>query len=201
MEFGDAVRHRRASLDLSLADLADRTGVSKAMLSEIETGKKNPTLRIACAIANGLECQISDLLDVPPDVRFEKLDDTRRKVLVDPSTGVERHLLSPPMVQHGIQVLLFVFPPGSEVYWNSDGAGVIEHCTCIEGRIRIAVEQGAESIELGPYESANFPADADHRFTNLLADAVTRVFVVLDSSRRGKPAVMRTMQAVPPADA
>ena len=51
MEFGDAVRHRRVALELSLGDLADRCGVSKAMLSEIETGKKNPTLRVACAIA------------------------------------------------------------------------------------------------------------------------------------------------------
>lgn len=197
MEFGDAVRHRRAALELSLGDLADRCGVSKAMLSEIETGKKNPTLRVACAIALGLECQISDLLDVPPDVRFEKLDDARRKVLVDPSNGVERHLLSPPMVQHGIQVLLFVFPPGAEVYWNSDGAGIIEHATCVEGRIRIAVEHGTESLELGPYESANFPANADHRFTNTSDDAVARVFVVLDSTRRGQPAVMRAMHAVP----
>lgn len=199
MEFGDAVRHRRSNMGLSLGDLADRTGVSKAMLSEIETGKKNPTLRVACAIANGLDCQISDLLDVPPDIRFEKLDDARRKVLVDPANGVERHLLSPPMVQHGIQVLLFVFPPGAEVYWNSDGAGVIEHATCIEGSLRITVENGAESVDLGPGESVNFPADADHRFANT-APGVTRVFVVLDSSRRGRPAVMRPMHPVTDLD-
>jgi transcriptional regulator with XRE-family HTH domain/mannose-6-phosphate isomerase-like protein (cupin superfamily) len=195
MEFGEAVRHRRSGLGLSLGDLADRSGVSKGMLSEIETGKKNPTLRVACAIAGGLDCQISDLLDVPADVRFEKLDASRRKVLVDPTNGVERHLLSPPMVQHGIQVLMFVFPRGAEVYWNSDGPGVIEHCTCLEGRIRIAVHQGAESIELGPGESANFPADADHRFSNL-AEGPTRLFVVLDSSHRGRPAVMRPMHPV-----
>lgn len=193
MEFGEAVRNRRQSLDFSLGDLAERTGVSKAMLSEIETGKKNPTLRIACSIAIGLECQISDLLDVPAEVRFEKLDQTRRKVLIDPASGVERHLLAPPMVQHGIQVLMFLFPPASEVYWNSDGFGAIEHVTCLEGAIRIEVENGAESIELGPYESANFPADADHRFINLFSGGTTRVMVVLDSSHRGRPAVMRPM--------
>lgn len=196
MEFGDAVRRRRTALDLSLGSLAELSGVSKAMLSEIETGKKNPTIRVACAIATGLSCQISDLLDVPPDVQFEKLDDSRRKVLVDPSNGVERHLLSPPMVQHGIQVLMFVFPSGSDVFWNSDGAGIIEHATCVEGRIRVSVEPGVESLELGLFESANFPANADHRFTNINPGGVTRVFVVLDSTRRGEPAVMRTMHAV-----
>lgn len=195
MEFGDAVRQRRTQLGLSLGDLAERASVSKAMLSEIETGKKNPTLRIACAIATGLECQISDLLDVPPDIRFEKLEGPRRKVLVDPANGVERHLLSPPMVQHGVQVLLFIFPPGAEVYWNADGPGVIEHATCVEGRIRIEVAGGTESVELGQYESVNYPADADHRFTNVLSAATTRVIVVLDSSHRNKPAVMRTMRS------
>jgi len=195
MEFGEAVRKRRTELDLSLGNLADRTDVSKAMLSEIETGKKNPTLRIACAIASGLGCQISDLLDVPADVQFEKLEGNRRKVLIDPSNGVERHLLSPPMVQHGIQVLYFVFPPKSEVFWNADGVGVIEHATCVEGRIEIIVDGGEESVELLPDESVNFSSDVDHRFINP-GDEPARVFVVIDSSHRGKPAVMRNMHAI-----
>ncbi|MAO20401.1 MAG: XRE family transcriptional regulator [Phycisphaerae bacterium] len=193
MEFGQAVRIRRKQAGMSLSDLAERASVSKAMLSDIETGKKNPTLRVACNISVGLDCQISDLLDVPPEVQFEKLDGDRRKVLVDPSCGVERHLLSPPMVQHGIQVLMFVFPPSTEVYWNSDGPGVIEHVTCLEGQIKIVLEQGDESIQLDAMESANFPADADHRFINLENESTTRIMVVVDSSHRGKPAVMRTM--------
>lgn len=195
MEFGEAVRQRRTQLGYSLGDLAERVSVSKAMLSDIETGKKNPTLRVACSIAGGLECQISDLLDVPTDVQFEKLESDRRKVLVDPSNGVERHLLSPPMVQHGVQVLMFVFPPGAEVFWNADGTGVIEHATCTQGRIVIAVDQGEERVELGPYESVNFASDMDHRFTNP-GQAPARVLVVIDSSHRGKPAVMRTMHPV-----
>ncbi|MHA7812184.1 MAG: helix-turn-helix domain-containing protein [Phycisphaerales bacterium] len=195
MEFGEAVRLRRSKMGFSLGELAERTSVSKAMLSEIETGKKNPTLRVACSIASGLDCQISDLLDVPPDVQFEKLEGDRRKVLIDPSNGVERQLLSPPMVQHGIQVLMFIFPPGSEIFWNADGAGVIEHATCIEGEITIAMDEGDESVTLKPHESVNFSSDMDHRFSNE-QDTPARVFVVIDSSHRGGPAVMRQMHPV-----
>lgn len=195
MEFGEAVRLRRTRLGFSLGDLAERTSVSKAMLSEIETGKKNPTLRVACSIAGGLDCQISDLLDVPPDVRFEKLEGDRRKVLIDPSNGVERHLLSPPMVQHGIQVLMFVFPAGSEIFWNADGAGVIEHATCVEGEITISMDECDEAITLAPSESVNFSSDMDHRFINRSGEPA-RVFVVIDSSHRGGPAVMRQMHPV-----
>ena len=110
----------------------------------------------------------------------------------DPSNGVERHLLSPPMVQHGIQVLLFVFPPGSEVFWNADGTGVIEHATCVEGEITVAVDDGDESVTLSADESVNFSSDVDHRFINATENPA-RVFVVIDSSRRGEPAVMRRM--------
>lgn len=193
MEFGEAVRERRSQMSFSLTDLAERARVSRAMLSDIETGKKNPTLRIACSIAMGLDCQISDLLDVPSETQFEKLEEDRRKVLVDPSSGVERHLLSPPMVQHGIQVLLFIMPPGSDVFWDSGGFGVIEHVTCIEGSIRIELVDGEASLDLGADESANFSADAEHRFLNASDDQIARLFVVLDSSHRGKPAVMRDM--------
>jgi quercetin dioxygenase-like cupin family protein len=99
------------------------------------------------------------------------------------------------MVQHGIQVLMFVFPPGSEIFWNADGSSVIEHATCVEGRITISVEEEDESIELEKYESVNFSSDIDHRFSNT-TDQPARIFVVIDSSHRGKPAVMRTMHPV-----
>lgn len=191
MEFSDAVKARRESLGLSLGDLSDRSGVSKAMLSEIESGKKQPSLKIACAISNGLDCQISDLLDVAPDARFQKLDESRRRVLVDPQTGVERHLLAPPMVQHGVQVLLFVFPPGQGVDFGADGPGTVEHVTCLTGRLRVERQSPGEPerADLGSGESVNYGGECPHSLTNLLEKQETRALVVIDAARRGQPAV------------
>ncbi|MEO1130968.1 MAG: XRE family transcriptional regulator [Planctomycetota bacterium] len=183
MEFGDGVRSRRTDLGLSQGDLAERSGVSKAMVSEIESGKKNPTLRVACQIALGLDCQISDLLDLPPTVRFEKLEPDARRVLVDPETNVERHLLAPPMVRHGVQVLLFVFPPRAVVEFDADGRGVLEHISCLAGTLR--VQCAGESADLQPGESLNYEASATHSIENL-ADEQARAFVVIDMSRRGE---------------
>tara|TARA_R110002073_G_scaffold37866_1_gene108913 strand:+ start:66107 stop:66694 length:588 start_codon:yes stop_codon:yes gene_type:complete len=193
MDFGDAVKARRTQLELSQGDLSERCGISKAMLSEIESGKKNPTLRVACSISLGLDCQISDLLDVPRSTRLEKLEGDKRRILVDPQSGVERHLLSPPMVSHGVQVLLFIFPPGQSVEFNADGAGVVEHATCITGRLAIerldpSIEDNTR-VELGSGESANYAADEPHSITNLLEAQETRAFIVIDASRRGEPVV------------
>ena len=191
MEFGDAVKARRTTLDMTQSDLSERSGISKAMLSEIESGKKNPTLKVACSIALGLDCQISDLLDVPRGARLAKLDDDQRRVLVDPQSGVERHLLSPPMVAHGVQVLLFIFPPGQSVEFNADGAGVVEHATCLTGRLRIEREDHGqtERVDLCSGESANYAADAPTTLSNLLEAQETRALVVIDASRRGEPLV------------
>src|SRR3954469_13205414 len=52
----------RGAMDLSLRDLAERSGVSAPMLSQVERGETSPTLQIAARIAAGLELRLSQLL-------------------------------------------------------------------------------------------------------------------------------------------
>ena len=49
-------------MDLSLRDLAERSGVSAPMLSQVERGETSPTLAVAGRIAAGLELSLSQLL-------------------------------------------------------------------------------------------------------------------------------------------
>src|SRR3954454_13634720 len=60
--FGPRVRALREAMDLSLRDLADRSGVSAPMLSQVERGETSPTLAVAERIATGLELSLSQLL-------------------------------------------------------------------------------------------------------------------------------------------
>src|ERR1700748_1622456 len=59
---GPRVRARRDAMSLSLRDLADRSGVSAQMLSQVERGETSPTLAVAAKIAAGLEMTLSQLL-------------------------------------------------------------------------------------------------------------------------------------------
>src|SRR5918911_1926123 len=59
---GPRVRALREGMGLSLRDLADRTGVSAPMLSQVERGDTSPTLTVAGRIAGGLELSLSQLL-------------------------------------------------------------------------------------------------------------------------------------------
>src|SRR3954447_7393262 len=59
---GPRIRALRGAMGLSLRDLAERSGVSAPMLSQVERGETSPTLAVAAKIAAGLELTLSQLL-------------------------------------------------------------------------------------------------------------------------------------------
>src|SRR5918998_445196 len=59
---GPRVKALREAEGLSLRDLAERSGVSAPMLSQVERGETSPTLQVAGRIASGLELSLSQLL-------------------------------------------------------------------------------------------------------------------------------------------
>ena len=59
---GARVKALREASSLSLRDLAERSGVSAPMLSQVERGETSPTLTVAARIATGLDLRLSQLL-------------------------------------------------------------------------------------------------------------------------------------------
>jgi XRE family transcriptional regulator, regulator of sulfur utilization len=59
---GARVKALREAANLSLRDLAARTGVSAPMLSQVERGETSPTLTVAARIAAGLDLRLSQFL-------------------------------------------------------------------------------------------------------------------------------------------
>src|SRR5918911_920149 len=64
---GARVRALREGTGLSLRDLAQRSGVSPQMLSQVERGETSPTLAVAGRIAAGLELSLSQLVRLDED--------------------------------------------------------------------------------------------------------------------------------------
>ncbi len=59
---GDALREARRGRGLSLRELADRLGVSPSLISQIETGRANPSVSTLYAIAGELDVSLDELL-------------------------------------------------------------------------------------------------------------------------------------------
>ena len=84
-------------MDLSLRDLAARSGVSAPMLSQVERGETSPTLQVASRIAAGLDLRLSQLLrlDESGAVSITRAQDRRQggaaghlyEVLTPPEPG------------------------------------------------------------------------------------------------------------------
>src|SRR2546428_945141 len=76
---GRRIRALREAHGLSLRDLAERSGVSAPMLSQVERGDTSPTLSVAQKIAAGLDLSLSVLLrlDEPQHVVVVRRADRR----------------------------------------------------------------------------------------------------------------------------
>ncbi len=60
--FGNRVRERRLALGLTQQELADRAGLHRSYIGQIELGRRNVTLDSAAKIAKALQVEITSLL-------------------------------------------------------------------------------------------------------------------------------------------
>src|SRR5215216_1243970 len=87
---GGRVREFRRGRDLTLEDLAEQSGVSRAMISKLERGEKNPTLVVAAKLAEGLGISLAQLVGIEEKREVVVVPKERRMVMRDPETGFER---------------------------------------------------------------------------------------------------------------
>ncbi|WGQ10776.1 helix-turn-helix transcriptional regulator [Pedobacter gandavensis] len=60
---GDHVRELRNNKKLSMEKLAELSGIDYRQLSYIELGQTDPSLSTLCALCNGLEISLAELMD------------------------------------------------------------------------------------------------------------------------------------------
>jgi transcriptional regulator with XRE-family HTH domain len=164
--FGVRLKALREGMDLSLRDLADRSGVSAPMLSQVERGETSPTLAVAERIAFGLELSLSQLvrLDEGDGVSVVRADERRRG-------GGRKHgyeVLTPPLPGLRAEVSLHTLAPGSTTAGPDDPpmheAGSRETAIVESGPVRFVC--GGAAHELAEGDSVTFDADLPHHFEN-----------------------------------
>ena len=146
--------------------LAERSGVSRAMISKLERGENNPTLVVAAKVAEGLGVTLSQLVGVEEKREVVVVPRERRMVMRDPETGFERQLLSPSFGGRGVEFILNVVPEGSTSgEFPPHRRGVEEYVAVEKGRLRAVI--GGEEYLLEEGDALYFEADVSHRFDNV----------------------------------
>ena len=162
---GVRVKDLRRERGFTLEELAGRAGVSRAMISKLERGEKNPTLVIAARLAEGRGVSLSRLAGVEERREVVVTPRERRMVLRDPETGFERQSLSPTFAGRGVEFVRNVVPEGSTSGdFPAHRKGVEEHIVVEKGELRATL--GAEEYVLREGDALYFEADVPHRFDN-----------------------------------
>ncbi|BCJ87213.1 helix-turn-helix domain-containing protein [Effusibacillus dendaii] len=183
MSFGTHVRKARIEKGLTLQDLSARSRVSRSMLSQIERGEKNPTLQVACQIAEGLDTTLSRLLGEPETDQVVVIRKEQRQVYRDASSGFERHLLSPAFPARGIEFILNIIPPGGDSgTFPPHKSGVKEYITVAKGSLQAILNNQTYLLQKG--DSIFFEANVEHRFINI-GEAECHYYLVIDSNTAG----------------
>ena len=162
---GERVRKLRRERGLTLEELAERSGVSRAMISKLERGEKNPTLVVAAKLAEGFRVTLSQLVEMEERRQVVVVPRERRMVMRDPETGFERQLLSPSFGGRGVEYIRNVVPEGSTSgEFPPHRRGVEEYVVVEKGNLRAII--GGEEYLLKEGDALYFEADVSHRFDN-----------------------------------
>jgi transcriptional regulator with XRE-family HTH domain len=159
-----SLRQERRRSGLSLTEVANRAGIAKSTLSQLESGTGNPSLETLWAICVALDVPFSRLVDPPrpytqviragegPTVAAAEAD-YRATLLVSARPGTRSDI-------YRIQA-----EPGHARASEPHMTGVVEHVVVGAGRALVGVT--GEVAELGPGDYIRYPGDVPHVFEAL----------------------------------
>jgi XRE family transcriptional regulator, regulator of sulfur utilization len=180
---GARVRALREAMGLSLRDLAERSGVSAPMLSQVERQETSPTIALAAKIAAGLDLTLSQLL---------RLDEGEHVTIS--RAGKRRHYergghrfeeLTPPLPGQRADVSVHTLKPGAATGGSDDPPmhepGSRETAVVLEGTLALVVDGSRHELRGG--DSVTFDADLPHHFENE-GEEPTRFLAVIAAGLR-----------------
>jgi transcriptional regulator with XRE-family HTH domain len=168
IHIGPRVRALREAMDLSLRDLAERSGVSAPMLSQVERGETSPTLQIASRIAAGLELRLSQLLRLDESGTVTVVRAGERRRGGSPERGHAFEVLTAPLPGQRAELSRHTLTAGARTGGAGDPPihepGSREIALVESGRVVLEID--GDRHELGPGDCVTFDADLPHHFEN-----------------------------------
>lgn len=148
---------------LSLEKVSELSGVSKAMIGQIERGESSPTLTTIWKIANGLKVSFTSLINTPqPDAKvvlrneIQVLSEDNGRYRVFPSFPFEE--------ERRFEVYSIEIDKEGILSSDSHRKGTEEFITVFDGEVTITVNECQYKLKNG--DSIRFKADRPHTYYN-----------------------------------
>jgi len=184
MRIAERVRDLRASRALSLEALAERSGVSRSMISLIERGESSPTAVLLERLATGLSVPLASLFEAPaasPEPIARRADQAQWR---DPASGYVRRNVSPGGFASPIRIVEVEFPASARVAFDTGARDVRVHqqVWVLDGAIDVWV--GDERHQLRTGDCFAFVLDRPTAFHNRTRKIARYAVVVVSQPGR-----------------
>lgn len=153
----------------SLDKAALATGVSKAMLGQIERGESSPTIATLWKIATGFETSFSAFIEEIDSISNEAKYRTGQVQTIHPEDNKIQILpLFPFEPQLNFELFIIKLLPGCEHLSPPHKDGVIEHVVMVQGIIEVLVDGAWKQVSNG--EGIRFNANQTHGYRNSMSE-------------------------------
>lgn len=177
------VKALRQAAGLTLDLLAERSGVSRAMISKIERGETSPTAALLARLVSALGHSLSSFFAANEQAE-PFWPEARQHVWTDPDTGYLRRAVSPPATGSGIDLVEVILPAGRKVPFppQASSRGICQHVWVLQGCLLLEVAGVTHRLETG--DCLYHDTGIGHCFANPAREPV-RYAVVLEHGKRG----------------
>jgi len=173
---GENLRRLRTKRGLSLERLGRASGVSRAMLGQVELGRSTPTINVLWKIARALAVPFSALISDPSDAQSTVLRAGKAKVLTSQDGSFKSRALFPFDTAPVVEFYELALAPASIERADAHAPGTKEHLVVADGTLAMVV--AGKRHELARGDAILFDADVPHEYRNEGSDPL-RMYLVM----------------------
>ena len=185
-EVGARVRNARTLRGWTLDQLAERSGVSRRMIVNVEAGTSNASIATLLRLATALHVSLADVVsDVSPREVIVVTGPADREPLWRGSAGGRALMVASADTPDMLELWDWTMQPGDEYESEAHRLGTRELLHVLAGRLWLTV--AGDIRELGEGEAASFEAAVPHRYANEGNVPLRFTMTVLEPLARVRP--------------
>lgn len=160
---GNNLKEIRTRRDLSLDNVARLTGVSKAMLGQIERGQSSPTISTLWKIATGLKVSFSSLIEEENE-DLKIINQEEINPIIEDNERMRLYPIFPFDANKGFEIFTIELEPGCNHISTPHNEGVEEYIIVTEGEIEMKINDKLYKLKKG--NSIRFMGNRPHEYNN-----------------------------------
>ncbi len=164
VSLGTNLRRLRTRRGLSIERLADKSGVSRAMISQIELGQSSPTINVVWKLSTALGLPFSALIGAGSSNGTSVVRGASSTVLTSKDGSFRSRALFAPNVGRRVEFYELRLAGGAVEHADAHAAGTLENLVVTAGSLEIDVAGSTHRLETA--DSILFAAEVPHSYRN-----------------------------------